>query len=210
MRAVARLALPLHVVALIPMTDNRPGGDAYVPGDVVAMRSGLRVEVLNTDAEGRMLLADALDFARSFQPALVVDVATLTGAAVIALGNRVAAALTRDDDGAAARLAPFTAAGRRTGEWVHPMPTLAHYAEQLDSDVADLKNVGGREAGTITAAKFLERFTVDASGEPAYEWVHLDIAGPAFTARAQPYRPVGATGFGARLLVDVLQHLARD
>jgi len=208
MRGAALTDLPRRVVALIPMTDNRPGGDAYVPGDVVRMRNGLSVEVLNTDAEGRMLLADALDLARDYEPELVIDVATLTGAAVIALGSRVAAVLTPQDDATDGRLARFVSAGRRTGEWVHPLPMLDHYAEQLKSDVADLKNVGGKEAGTITAAKFLERFT-RVDDEPAYPWVHLDIAGPAFTASPQPYRPVGGTGFGVRLLLEVLRDQSR-
>ncbi len=206
MRAVAALDLPRRVIALLPMTDNRPGVEAYVPGDVVTMRSGLTVEVLNTDAEGRMLLADALDYAKTLDPALVVDVATLTGAAVVALGSRVAAVLTAEDEGADERLAAFLAAGRRTGEWVHPLPTMPHYAEQLKSDVADLKNVGGREAGTVTAAKFLQRFTQDADGDAAYPWVHLDLAGPAFLGSPQPYRPKGGTGFGVRLLVAVLEN----
>ena len=207
MMAVARLGLPLHVVALIPSTDNRPGETAYVPGDVVTMRSGSTVEVLNTDAEGRMILADALDVAKQYAPELVVSVATLTGAQVIALGTRVAAVLTNEGDGAADRLAAFDAAGRRTGEWVAPLPMFAHYAEQLKSDVADQKNVGGREAGTVTAAKFLEHFT-QTDGEAAYPWVHLDIAGPAFLDSPQPYRPKGGSGFGVRLLTDLLQYRA--
>ncbi len=209
MRAVARLDLPLWVVALIPSTDNRPGENAYVPGDVVTMRSGSTVEVLNTDAEGRMILADALDVAKSYEPELAVSVATLTGAQVIALGTRVAAVLTNEGDGAAERLAAFDAAGRRTGEWVAPLPMFAHYAEQLKSDVADQKNVGGREAGTVTAAKFLEHFT-RTDGTAAYPWVHLDIAGPAFLDSPQPYRPKGGSGFGVRLLVDLLQHRAES
>lgn len=205
LRAAARLRLPVHVVALVPMTDNRPGKDAYVPGDVVTMRSGLTVEVLNTDAEGRMLLADALDVAKAYGPELVVDVATLTGAAVVALGERVAALFTPEDEHAEARKAAFADAARRTGEWVHPMPLHAHYAELLESDVADLKNVGGSAAGAVTAAKFLERFTQERTGRAAYPWVHLDIAGPAFIDRPQPYRPKGGTGFGTRLLTALLE-----
>ena len=214
MMAVAALDLPVHVVALIPATDNRPGENAYVPGDVVTMRSGSTVEVLNTDAEGRMILADALDVAKQYDPELAVSVATLTGAQVIALGTRVAAVLTSEGEGAAERLAAFAAAGDRTGEWVAPLPMRAHYAEQLKSDVADQKNVGGREAGTVTAAKFLEHFTRAPStssgqaGEAAYPWVHLDIAGTAFIDSPQPYRPKGGTGFGVRLLTDLLQHRA--
>ena len=207
MRATAELGLPLHLVALVPATDNRPGENAYVPGDVVTMRSGATVEVLNTDAEGRLILADALDVAKAYEPELVVSVATLTGAQVIALGTRVAAVLTAEGDGAADRLRAFADAGDRTGEWVGALPMRAHFAEQLKSDVADLKNVGGREAGTVTAAKFLEHFT-QADGAPAYPWVHLDIAGPAFLDSPQPYRPKGASGFGTRLLVDFLQHRA--
>lgn len=204
LRAAALLNLPLHVVALIPATDNRPGEKAYVPGDVVTMRSGATVEVLNTDAEGRMILADALDVAKSYEPELVVSVATLTGAQVIALGTRVAAVLTAEDDGAETRLRAAATAGDRTGEWVAPLPMRAHYAEQLESDVADLKNVGGREAGTVTAAKFLEHFTRDGDA-PAYPWVHVDIAGPAFLDSPQPYRPKGGSGFGVRLLVEMLE-----
>jgi leucyl aminopeptidase len=210
--AVAGLELPLHVVALIPATDNRPGENAYVPGDVVTMRSGSTVEVLNTDAEGRMILADALDVAKGYGPELAVSVATLTGAAVVALGTRVAAVLTSETDGADERLEAFAAAGRRTGEFVAPLPMHAHYADLLKSDVADQKNVGGREAGTVTAAKFLEHFTRTGGpdGEAAYPWVHLDIAGPAFIDGPQPYRPKGGTGFGVRLLTDVLEHWRMD
>ena len=206
-RAAALLNLPLHVVALIPATDNRPGERAYVPGEVVTMRSGATVEVLNTDAEGRMILADALDVAKAYEPELVVSVATLTGAQVIALGGRVGAVLTAEDDESETRLRAFAAAGDRTGEWVAPLPMRAHYAEQIESDVADLKNVGGREAGTVTAAKFLEHFTRNGDA-PAYPWVHLDIAGPALAEGPQPYRPKGGTGFGVRLLVDLLQDRA--
>ena len=209
MMAVARLDLPLWVVALVPSTDNRPGETAYVPGDIVTMRSGSTVEVLNTDAEGRMILADALDVAKQYAPELVVSVATLTGAQVVALGSRVAAVLTSEGDGDRDRLADFDAAGRRTGEFVAPLPMFAHYAEQLKSDVADQKNIGGREAGTVTAAKFLEHFT-QTDGEAAYPWVHLDIAGPAFLDSPQPYRPKGGSGFGVRLLTDLLQHRAQQ
>jgi len=201
MEAIARLELPLYVVALIPATDNRPGENAYVPGDVVRMHSGATVEVLNTDAEGRMLLADALSYAKTYKPQLVIDVATLTGAAVVALGSEVAAVMTNESEGAEERLKLVHGAGARSGDLVHPLPMYGHYDDQLKSDVADMKNVGGREAGSITAAKFLERFT-------AYPWIHLDIAGPAFLRSAKPYRPVGGTGFGVRLLVEVLRDIS--
>ena len=205
--AAARLALPLRVVGLIPSTDNRPGENAVVPGDVIRMHSGATVEVLNTDAEGRLLLADALSYARRYAPALVVDVATLTGAAVIALGDRVAALVTRADEGAEARLAPFRRAAEATGDLAWPLPLYPHFKEQLKSDVADLANVGGREGGAITAAAFLEHFT-RTDGAPAYDWVHVDIAGPAFLDTGYGYRPKGATGFGVRLLAAVLEELA--
>ncbi|HYE95198.1 MAG TPA: peptidase M17, partial [Rubricoccaceae bacterium] len=152
-------------------------------------------------------LADALDVARGYDPALVVSVATLTGAQVVALGSRVAAVLTNEDEGADDRLARFKEAGVRTGDFVAPLPLFAFFEEYLESDVADLKNIGGREAGTITAAKFLEHFTRDADGR-GYPWVHLDIAGPAFLKTAKGYRPKGGTGFGVRLLLDVLMQPA--
>jgi leucyl aminopeptidase len=201
MEAVARLEVPLHIVAFIPATDNRPGENAYVPGDVVRMHSGATVEVLNTDAEGRMLLADALSYAKTYKPSLVIDVATLTGAQVIALGTEVAAVMTNEDSDAASRLENMESAGRRAGELVHRLPMFDFYKEMLKSDVADLKNVGGREAGTITAGKFLEHFT-------DYPWMHIDIAGPAFIHSAKPYRPKGGTGFGVRLLVEFLRDQA--
>lgn len=201
MEAIARLELPLYVVALIPATDNRPGENAYVPGDVIRMHSGKTVEVLNTDAEGRLILADSLSYAKTYKPALVIDVATLTGAQVIALGSEVAAVMTNDRSGAAERLESIEGAGRRSGDFVHRLPMLEHYGKQIESDVADIKNVGGREAGTITAAKFLEHF-VD------YPWIHVDIAGPSFITSEKPYRPKGGTGFGVRLLVEFLREYA--
>lgn len=203
MEAIARLELPLYVVALIPSTDNRPGQNAYVPGDVIHMHSGKTVEVLNTDAEGRMVLADALSYAQTYRPDLAIDLATLTGAAIVALGSEVAAVMTNDREGEGERLDSIEAAGRRSGERVHRLPMYAHYAKQLESNVADLKNVGGREAGTITAGKFLEHF-VD------YPWIHLDIAGPAFLTAAKPYRPVGGSGFGVRLVVEFLRQYAKS
>lgn len=201
MEAVAKLELPLYVIGLIPATDNRPGEKAYVPGDVIKMHSGKTVEVLNTDAEGRMILADALSYAGTFYPELVIDLATLTGAAVVALGDIVAATMTNDEKGAEERTQGMVAAGEASGDRVHPMPMFDEYNEQLKSTVADLKNVGGRAAGSITAAKFLEHF-VD------YPWIHVDIAGPSFLESEKGYRTAGGTGFGVRLLVRFLQDLA--
>ena len=195
--AIARFKVPLHVVGLIPATDNRPGQSAYVPGDVIRMHSGKTVEVLNTDAEGRMLLADALSYAKAYRPELVIDVATLTGAAVVALGDAVAAVMTNEGDGADQRVQRMIESGERSGDRVHAMPMFDDYNKQLKSTVADLKNVGGRGAGAITAGKFLEHF-VD------YPWIHIDIAGPAFATVENGYRGIGGTGFGVHLLVDFL------
>ncbi|MXX97539.1 MAG: leucyl aminopeptidase [Rhodothermaceae bacterium] len=201
MEAIARLDVPLYVIGLIPATDNRPGQDAYVPGDVLRMHSGMTVEVLNTDAEGRLILADALSYAKLYRPEIVFDLATLTGAQVVALGSQVAAVMTREDSGASERLEPVMEAAERSGDLLHPMPMHAHYAEALKSDVADIKNIGNREAGSITAAKFLENF-VD------YPWVHIDMAGPSFLKSELPYRPTGGTGFGVRLLTEFIRDYA--
>ena len=198
--ALADLDLPLRVLGLVPATDNRPGQNAYVPGDVVTMHSGATVEVMNTDAEGRLLVADALSYAKRYDPELVIDLATLTGAQVMALGSDAAAVMTSETDGAAERLYALQRAGERCGERVHPLPMYDAYRKHLDSDVADIKNVGGREAGCITAGKFLEHFV-------AFPWLHLDIAGPAFLHSEKPYRPKGGTGFGARLLATYLSDL---
>lgn len=201
MEAVARLALPVYVVGMVPATDNRPGENAYVPGDVIRMHAGKTVEVMNTDAEGRMLLADALSYAKTYKPELVIDLATLTGGAVIALGRSVGAVMTNETSGDKARIEAIETAGRRSGDLVHRLPMYAAYAEQLKSDVADIKNVGGREASAITAGKFLEHF-VD------YPWIHVDIAGPAFLHESKPYRPKGGSGFGVRLIVEFLRTFA--
>ena len=200
----ARLGLAVRVVGLLPMSDNRPGGRAYAPGDVLAMHSGATVEVMNTDAEGRLLLADALSYARSFSPRWVLDAATLTGAQGVALGERVAAVIARPDDQDLAERVHQS--GEATGDLAWPLPLYPHYRDQLKSDTADLSNVGGSMAGTITAAAFLEHFThTDGDdGEPAYPWVHVDLARPAFLDSAYGYRPKGGSGFGVRLLLDLL------
>jgi len=196
--ALADRDVPLHVIGLLPATDNRPGRKAYVPGDVIEMHSGATVEVMNTDAEGRLLLADALSYASAtYDPSLVVDLATLTGSSIVALGTKAAAVMASETDAAAERLYAIQRAGERTGERVHPLPMYADYKKQLDSDVADLTNVGSKAAGAITAGKFLEHF-VDAP------WVHLDIAGPAFLDEPASYNPKGGTGFGVRLLAAYL------
>lgn len=203
--ALADREVPLHVVGLLPATDNRPGRKAYVPGDVIEMHSGTSVEIMNTDAEGRLLLADALSYASStYDPRLVVDVATLTGSCIAALGTQAAGVMASETDAAAERLYAIQRAGERTGERVHPLPMYEEYKQQLDSEVADLTNIGGPRAGAITAGKFLEHF-VDAP------WLHLDIAGPAFLDSPTNYNPEGGTGFGVRLLAAYLtNYVAAD
>ncbi|MBD2767827.1 leucyl aminopeptidase [Hymenobacter sp. BT664] len=191
--ALAKNQVPLHVIGLVPATDNRPGGLAYAPGDVITMHSGLTVEIKNTDAEGRLLLADALSFARKYDPELVIDLATLTGAAVRALGTEASAVM---GTAAATTKEQLSAAGYRVHERLVEFPLWDEYADHIKSDIADLSNLGKGEAGQISAAKFLERF---AEG---YSWLHLDIAGPAFLTAAESYRGKGGTGTGVRLLYE--------
>ena len=193
--ALAKNAVPLHVIGLVPATDNRPGGLAYAPGDVITMHSGLTVEVKNTDAEGRLLLADALSFAKRYEPELVIDLATLTGAAVRALGTEASASM---GTAAPATLQQLTEAGHTVHERLVEFPLWDDYADHIKSDIADLSNLGKAEAGHISAAKFLERFAV------GYPWIHLDIAGPAYLTAAESYRGKGGTGTGVRLLYEFL------
>jgi leucyl aminopeptidase len=193
--ALAKNQVPLHVIGLVPATDNRPGGLAYVPGDVLTMFSGLTVEVKNTDAEGRLLLADALSFAKKYQPELVIDLATLTGAAVRAIGTEASAVLGTAEADTTAQL---LAAAHRTHERLVEFPLWEDYADHMKSDIADLSNLGKAEAGHISAAKFLERFI---EGTP---WLHLDIAGPAYLTAPDSYRGKGGTGTGVRLLYEFL------
>ena len=195
-QVVAALKLPLRVVGLIPFTENLPSGKAYKPGDVIHSLSGLNIEVINTDAEGRMILADALTYAGRYEPQAIVDLATLTGACVVALGDDVAGLMGTDDE----LLARLQAAGEESGEKVWPLPLWDSYFKLMKSDVADLKNVDGRKAGAITAAIFLKQFVPE--GVP---WAHLDIAGCAWEEKGKPLVPKGATGMGVHLLVRLLQ-----
>ncbi len=199
MYAVAKLKLPLHVIALVPATDNRPGENAYVPGDIIKMYSGKTVEVLNTDAEGRMLLADALHWAKRYKPELVVDFATLTGAASAAVGEHGIVCMGNADE--KTKLA-FRESGFAQYERLVEYPLWDEYGDQIKSDVADIKNVGGANGGAITAGKFLEHF-VD------YPWMHFDIAGVSFATSKKGYLPVGGTGYGIRMLLDFLQHYGK-
>ncbi|MGI4763174.1 MAG: leucyl aminopeptidase family protein [Janthinobacterium lividum] len=193
--ALAKNNVPLHVIGLVPATDNRPGGLAYVPGDVLTMHSGLTVEVKNTDAEGRLLLADALSFAKKYHPELVIDLATLTGAAVRAIGTEGAAVMGTAAPDTTAQL---LAAAHRVHERLVEFPLWDDYADHMKSDIADLSNLGKGDAGHISAAKFLERFI---EGTP---WLHLDIAGPAYLTAPDSYRGKGGTGTGVRLLYEFL------
>ncbi len=194
LKATALLGLPLNVVGLIPTCENLPSGRANKPGDIVTSMSGLTIEVLNTDAEGRLILCDALTYAERFEPAAVVDVATLTGACVIALGN-VVSGLLANDDGLARELQQ---AGEAAYDRCWQLPLLEEYREQLKSNFADLANIGGRSAGTITAAAFLARFA------EKYPWAHLDIAGTAWLSGKEK----GGTGRPVPLLVHFLAQRA--
>lgn len=197
--AVAKSALPVHVIGLIPATDNRPDGNAYAPGDVVTMGNGLSVEVLNTDAEGRMILAEALNYAKNYDPELVIDLATLTGSAAIAIGIYGIVGMGNADD---QYFNSLKTSGEKVSERIVEFPFWEEYNKLLKSEVADLKNIGGRDAGAITAGKFLEHFT-------DYPFIHLDIAGPAFVKKENNYKGIGGTGYAVRLLFDFIKNYPR-
>jgi leucyl aminopeptidase len=198
--AAAHLGLPVHVVALAPLTENMPDARATKPGDVIRSLSGLTVEIINTDAEGRLILADSLSYATEYKPDVLIDIATLTGGRIVALGDHAAAAM-----GDAGLIETLKTAGEAAGERVWPLPLFEEYGEQLESDVADLKNVGGRAASSITAGFFLSKFVPDG-----VTWAHIDIAGLALSDKPKPLGPKGATGFGVRLLVATLRELSSD
>lgn len=193
--AAAQMNLDVHLIGLIPATDNRPGGNAYAPGDIVRMYDGTTVEVLNTDAEGRMILADALAYSDKFKPELVIDAATLTGAAVRAIGTKASCIMGNADQKI---LDALSKSGMETYERVVVLPFWDDYFEEMKSKIADLNNLGGGTAGMITAGKFLEHFV-------KAPYVHMDIAGPAYLERPQDYRGTGGTGTGIRLLINFLK-----
>jgi leucyl aminopeptidase len=192
MQAIGELDVPTNVIGIVPSAENMPSSRAVKPGDIVRSHLGKTIEVINTDAEGRLILADALSYARRFEPAAMVDVATLTGACVVALGTHVTGGMGNDED----LLNEIRAAGDRVSERVWPLPMFDEYREQLRSEYADIKNSGGRWAGAITGGWFLREFVGDVS------WVHLDIAGPASGDGKLAYQSKGATGVPTRLLVD--------
>ena len=193
---IAKTRIPVYVIGLIPATDNRPDGNAYAPGDVVRMFDGTTVEVLNTDAEGRMILADALSWAKKYKPELVIDIATLTGSAQAAIGNHGIVAMGNAEKEIFDKLKTI---GDQIFERIAQFPFWDDYAELLKSDIADIKNIGGKYAGAITGGKFLEHFT-------DYPYIHLDIAGPAFNKTIDSYRGKGASGVGVRLLFNFLKN----
>jgi leucyl aminopeptidase len=196
--ALGLLKPKVHVVGLIPSTENMPSGTAVKPGDVVTSHLGKTIEIINTDAEGRLILCDALSYARRYQPAAVIDIATLTGAIVVALGHTAAGVMGSDE-----RLVEeVRAAGEKAGERVWPLPLWEDYRELMKSDIADVKNSGGRPAGSISAGWFLREF-VDG-----FPWAHLDIAGTAYTDREEPTRVKGPTGMGVGLFTEFV--LARS
>ncbi|MDP8942062.1 MAG: leucyl aminopeptidase [Thermoproteota archaeon] len=198
MKAVASLKLPINVVGIIPSVENMPSSTSYRPGDIIKMYNGKTVEVLNTDAEGRLILADALSFGiASYNPKAVIDLATLTGACIIALGTNVAAVMGTNKK----FIDELHQVSDRTGEKIWELPLYEEFNEQIKSSIADIKNIGGRPGGAITAAAFLSNFT---HGIP---WIHIDIAGTAWTQEGtfeRSYNPKGATGFGIRTLVKLL------
>jgi leucyl aminopeptidase len=199
--AISRLHLKINVIGLIPAVENMPGGNAIKPGDVLKSFSGTTMEVANTDAEGRLILADALDYAANYKPKAVMDIATLTGAAVITFGHLLAGIMGTDDN---IKKKLFDA-GEKTGERVWELPLYADYEKLMKSEVADIKNIGppGRGAGTILGGTFLKKFAGDK-----YPWVHIDIAGTAMVP-SEPAEYIGkdATGFGVRLFVETLKNL---
>ncbi len=201
MRAVGEMNLGVRVIAILTAAENMPGGRAQNPGDVLTMHNGLTVEVINTDAEGRLVLADGLSYAQQFSPRLLVDIATLTGACVVALGHHAIGMMGT----AEAAKKDLSTIGERVGERVWEMPLWKEYHDDIKSEVADIKNTGGRAGGTITAGCFLSRFAGDAP------WIHLDIAATAWDAKTTHYLPKkGAAGTGVRLMTGILRKLAAE
>jgi leucyl aminopeptidase len=205
MKAVSDLNFDINVIGIIPAVENMPSGNSYRPGDIIRMYNSKTVEVLNTDAEGRIILGDALAFAvKMFAPRAIIDMATLTGAAIIALGSNVAALVGNNKE----LVTKILGYSNQTGEKIWELPLFEDYKEQLKSSNADMKNIGGRGAGAITAAAFLSNFVEETP------WVHLDIAGTAWTqegTKEKTYNPKGATGFGIRTIIKyIASHIAEQ
>ncbi len=199
MQAIAELKLDVHAFGITPFVENMPDGNSYRPGDVIKMASGKTAEIINTDAEGRMILADALYYATTLKPDFIVDFATLTGACMVALGYYYAGIMGNDED----LIKKIIEAGQSTGEKVWQLPLTDEYREDIKSDIADVKHLGERWGGAITAAMFLKEFVGDT------KWAHLDIAGTANVDKEKPYKPVGGTGFGVRLIAELLEKMKK-
>jgi leucyl aminopeptidase len=197
---IARTGIPLHVIGLVPSTDNRPGGNAYAQGDIIIMHNKMSVEVGNTDAEGRMVMADAISYASRFKPELIIDIATLTGSAAMTFGNLAIAVM---GNAGKKYFKLLEECGNEVYERTAELPFWEEYGEMIKSDMADIKNVGGREAGAITAGKFLENFA-------EYPLIHLDIAGPGSLKKDDFYRLKDGPGSGLRLLSTFIKRLAED
>lgn len=197
MKAVGMLDIPLRVIGITPATENMPSSRAYRPADVITASNGVTIEVISTDAEGRMILADALVYAGRYNPDAVVDLATLTGACVIALGAGMGAGVFSSDDSLRDKL---LSSAESTGERLWPMPLWDEYLDAIKSDAADIKNTGGRMGGVATSAMFLKQFA------ESYSWAHLDIAGMALGEKERHYTPAGGTGYGVRLLMEFLRN----
>jgi leucyl aminopeptidase len=200
MQIASQLNLPLHLIGIIPTTENLPSGKAYKPGDILKTLSGQTVEVISTDAEGRLILSDALTYSLKYRPQAIIDLATLTGAVVIALGDYVIGLFGNDES----LLKRVEEASKKTEEKVWRLPLWDEYFDYLKSDVADFRNVGTRSAGAIIGGIFLSRFVEKTP------WIHLDIAGPAFIEKERPYTPKGGTGIGIRLVVQMLRDWKKD
>lgn len=198
---IAKLSLPVNVIGVVPLVENMPSGNATKPGDVVRMYNGKHVEIVNTDAEGRLILADALAFAeKNFSPKHLIDLATLTGACVVALGNRIAGIMGNDKE----LINTLIRIGRETDELLWELPLHDEYRDDLKSEVADLRNIGrNRVAGAIIGGLFLSEF-IDSTS-----WVHLDIAGVVYSDKDRELYPKGATGFGVKLLVSYIMNAIR-
>ena len=200
MKAIGQLKPKVNVTGIIAATENMPGGSAQRPGDVVRSMSGKTIEVINTDAEGRLVLADALYYARQIGVTNIVDVATLTGAMVVALGHACSGVMGNDQE----LMDRIMRVGQSTGERIWQLPMYEEYKEQLKSNVADVKNIGGRPAGSITAAQFLAEFTEDTS------WAHLDIAGTYLSSKEKGYLVKGGTGVPTRTLISLALEYAQS
>ncbi|OGW25640.1 MAG: hypothetical protein A2X59_03660 [Nitrospirae bacterium GWC2_42_7] len=197
LKAASELKMPVNLIGILPATENLPSGSAVKPGDIVRTMNGKTVEIVNTDAEGRLILADAIEYAKRFKPKAIIDIATLTGACSITFGNEAIAMMGNNNE----LKQQITESGDKTSERVWEMPLFEEYKDYIKSDIADIKNSGGRNGSLLTSAYFLYVF---AGQTP---WVHLDIAGTAWTEKDKPYVPKGATGIGTRLILDLIKEL---